>query len=115
LAATNGDFNVFKLIFNNVDDKNPIDDSKNTPFHFAAENGHISICQLIMATHEDKNPAGGAGTGFGFSSVRTALHIAAANGHLDVYKLIKSRRKNESYISTYINSIRSCNQIQTGT
>ena len=88
LAAKNGDFNVFKLIFDTIVDKNPIDDLKNTSFHFAAENGHLSICQLIIARLEDKNPPGGPGNGFGFGSGHTPLHIAAANGHLDVCKLI---------------------------
>ena len=86
LAARNGDFNLFKLIFNNVDEKNPRDTFRNTPFHLAAENGHLSICQLIIARLEDKNPSGGDCNGFGFGW--TPLHIAAANGHLDVCKLI---------------------------
>ena len=50
-----GHFEIFKLIFENVEDKNPVDYQKNTLLHFAARKGHLEICKYIVSKVEDKN------------------------------------------------------------
>ena len=96
-----GHFDTCQLLIENVDDKNPQDDSGRTPLHLVAEDGNYKVCQLILKnvtflksddTSEKtkkwskldisriKNPANEDG--------RTPLHMAAANGHIGVYSLI---------------------------
>jgi len=62
LAVKNGQNHLFKLIMENVDDKNPIIHGNTlnplTPFHLAAKNGNFPICQLIMDSIENKIPPG---------------------------------------------------------
>ena len=79
-AAEIGDLSEFKLIINNVEDKNPESNDGTTPFHFAASNGHLNLCKLILKNVSNKNPEDGAGI--------TPLHEAAKNGHFLVCQLI---------------------------
>ena len=79
-AAENGYLSVCLLIVENVDDKNPTDNSGWTPLHEAARNGHLSICQFIVENVDDKNPKNDSGW--------TPLHLAAEKGHLLVCQLI---------------------------
>ena len=75
-AAENGYVDIYKLLMEKVDDKNPTDSSGTTPLHVAAKKGHLEICQLIMENIVDKNPADING--------KTPLHEAARNGRLDI-------------------------------
>ena len=52
-----GHFEIIKLIFDNIEDKNPLDDVKNTILHYAAQKGHLEICKYIVSRVEDKNLA----------------------------------------------------------
>ena len=58
-AASNGYFEVCKLIIDGTSNKNPaeIEYDGNTPLHFAATYGHLEVCQLIMDNVTDNNPA----------------------------------------------------------
>ena len=48
---------MFKLIFENVEDKNPITFQGDTALHLAAFNGDLEICKYIISKVEDKNQA----------------------------------------------------------
>ena len=43
-----GSKEVFKIIFEEVEDKNPRDCLGMTPLHVAAQRGHLDICKIIM-------------------------------------------------------------------
>ena len=80
-AVYRGHLDMFRLIFEKVEDKNPaVDRGGQTPLHMAARYGYLDVCRLIIENVMDKNPANGHG--------QTPLHIAARNGHLDVCRLI---------------------------
>ena len=78
-AASNGHFEVCKLIIDGTSNKNPaeIEYDGNTPLHFAATYGHLEVCQLIMNNVTDKNPAN-------WSEGKTPLHLAARDGEIEV-------------------------------
>ena len=63
---------IFKLIFDNVQDKEPKDKDGRTPFHHAAKYGNLEVCKLIIGETENKNPTDSAGW--------TPLHCAAQTG-----------------------------------
>ena len=87
MAAENGHLDVFKLLFENADVKNPKRKTNgNTPLHEATENGHWQICEFILNNLEDKNPVN--------NLQRTPLHLAAHYGHQDVYKLLARHVEN---------------------
>ena len=87
IAAQNGHYKIFKLIFERLSDTNrnhAINHNQgNTPLHIAANNGHLNICKIILEDVTDKNPANDGGW--------TPLHLAADNGHLEIYKLISDK------------------------
>ena len=101
MAAKKGNFDVFKLIFVQVDDKNHMCKKKPfSPLHFAAINGHLEICKLIIENVQDKNPI----TFEGIESQilanpkekpyvcsSTPLQLAEAEGHHKVVEYIKSK------------------------
>ena len=74
---------IFKLIFDNVEDKEPKDKDGRTPFHHAAKYGNLEVCKLIIGETENKNPSDSAGW--------TPLHCAAQNGHEEICELIASK------------------------
>ena len=41
MAASEGNFEIFELIFQNVNDKNPSNINGGTPLHRAASKGHL--------------------------------------------------------------------------
>ena len=71
---------VVQLIFNNIEDKNPLDDSGTTPLHIAANPGIEDIFQFIFDNVEDKNPRDNSGF--------TPLHYAAKDGYASICQLI---------------------------
>ena len=87
-AADSNHFDVYKLIIENIKDKNPSTFDGTTPFHLAAKHGHFKICELIMDYLEDKNP--GKHNGW------TPFHFAAKNGHIKICKLIMDCLKNKN-------------------
>ena len=56
IAVYYGKLETFRLIFENVANKNPRDHSGETPLHRALENGYLDICSLIISNVDDKNP-----------------------------------------------------------
>ena len=56
MAATSGQFEICKLIIENIKIKNPKGVNKETPLHHAAKRGHLDICKLIIQNTKDKNP-----------------------------------------------------------
>ena len=86
-AASKGHLEVCKLIFQNLQDKNPTT-IEGTPLHLAAQEGHLEVCKLFMDNIKDSSPD--------VVLKGTPLHLAAGNGHLNVCKLLieKSYSKN---------------------
>ena len=74
---------VFKLIFENVQDKEPKDNKGRTPLHHAAKYGNLELCKLIIGEMDNKNPSDSYGW--------TPLHCAAQNGHEVICDLISSQ------------------------
>ena len=58
-AAGKGQFEICKLIIENVLQKNPPDMNGKTPLHCAASSGHLEICKLIMRNIRDTCPVAG--------------------------------------------------------
>ena len=79
-VAKEGHLEAYLLMFENVQNKNPIDFQGITPLHYAAQNGHLEVCQLILENVQEKNPKSNDGW--------TPMHYAAHNGHTEVYQLI---------------------------
>ena len=75
IAARNGQFLECKLIIDNVEDKNPTDNTKSTPFHFAVGGGHLNICKLMIEKIMNKNPA----NNWGFTPLSMTLLIKASS------------------------------------
>ena len=70
----------FKLLLENVKNKNPENDWGETPLHHAVEKGLFEICKLIIEKVADKNPKDYDG--------KTPLHHAAEGGYFEISKLI---------------------------
>ena len=84
IAAEHGSFAAYRLITENIDDKNKhalttpsVDFS---PLHLAARHGHFTVCKFILQNIEEKNPRN--------SRWLTPLHEAAYEGHFNVCQLI---------------------------
>ena len=85
LAASNGKAELYRLIMENVVDKNPRKSQNEpffgaTPLHLAAHKGHFSVCELIVCNVDNKNPYD--------TLMRTPLYMAAKQGHLSICRLI---------------------------
>ena len=78
-------FEMFRLIFENVEVPAPVDNFGRTPLHIAAEDGLLAICWLIVEKVEDKNPADKYGD--------TPLHLAARSRLAPKYWAANSRFK----------------------
>ena len=83
-AASRGNFEICKFIIDQVEDKNPANETGHTPFHIAAKhdrnNSHFDICQLIFEATGFHNPSDKYG--------ETPLHSAAFNGNLKICEMI---------------------------
>ena len=53
-AAENGHAEIFKIILDMFEEKNPEDIYGQTPLHLAAQNGHAEIFKMILDVVEDK-------------------------------------------------------------
>ena len=100
-AAFSGNFEVFKLIFDSIDEKNPVDKIWNsTPLHEAASGAicrmkskiakediisckHQQICKLIIENIKIKSPLDVLG--------RTPFQCAIDNGHSTVIEFLSKR------------------------
>ena len=74
-------FKVVKLIFNYVDEKNPVSDGGSTPLHYAAQGGYLNVCKLIMANNDDIAHKNLFGT--------TAMDLAMFHNHIYVIQLFR--------------------------
>ena len=95
-AATNGHFEVCKLIIDGTSNKNPaeIEYDGNTPLHWAASYGHLEVCQLIMDNVTDKNPANRY-------EGETPFHFAAKQGQLAICHLMLENLSNTQAIGKW--------------
>ena len=71
---------TFKLIYEEVEEKNPQDNSGWMPIHFAAHRGHLEICKYIHEKGDSLSPQDNFGT--------TPLTWAAMIGHFAVCQFI---------------------------
>ena len=75
-------FNICKLIIDNSEDKNPVDEITGySALEMAAFFNKAAVYQLIMDHNEEKNPSTGI-------EKRTPLHLAASKGSFEVCQLI---------------------------
>ena len=77
-----GDVNVFELLLENAEDKNPIlfKDYNWTLFHSLAAKGHFEMCRSMVEKVQDLSPRDIYG--------RTPYHIATLKGHKEVCYLL---------------------------
>ena len=87
-AAENRYFLVFKLIMENVEDKNPQIGSGQTLLHLAAKEGHFEICQLLLKNTIDISPKN-------FDD-KTPLDLAIENDHGKICDLIEQNLNDAS-------------------
>ena len=90
IALVKGSLETFKLIFDNVEYKNPVYNVRNgnTLFHMAANLGLTDQCKLIIENTDIKNPVNSLG--------HTPLHMAAWNGHFSICELIIENVENKN-------------------
>ena len=97
-AAVLGRLDVFKLITDNMKDKNPRrHDDGETPLHFATRSGWLEVCQFIIEHVEDKNPKSNPGL--------TPLHVAAVLGHLKIFKYIMDKVEDKNPVASGLYSV----------
>ena len=65
-----------------LENTSPVDDSENTPLHYAARCGHLKLVIFFIQNSSDKIPRDCAG--------RTPLHFAAKYGHVEIVKELYS-------------------------
>ena len=75
-AAFLGYLNIYQLIIDKIDDKNPKSDSGTTPLHLAVKMGNLQMYQLIINNTVDKNPKD--------KYEETPLHLAASYGNFAI-------------------------------
>ena len=88
LAARRGYLAICNFFVENLQDKNPVNNTGYTPLHRAARGGHLNICKLIIENVQNKNPES--------NDENTPLHAAAESGHLDICKLILESLQKEN-------------------
>ena len=76
------DLEIFKLIFEHTEDKNPTDEKGLTLLHFAVHKGNFEMCKLILDNVQEKNPSSSNGL--------TPLQVALNNNHQQIAKYIQS-------------------------
>ena len=79
-AAGNGNFEICKLLIENVENKSPRSSIGYTPLHESADNGNVEIFKLIFDNVQEKEPEDNKG--------QTPLHHAAECGNLEVCQLL---------------------------
>ena len=94
-AAWYGQLEAYKVISENMKDKNPKDKYGITPLHTAAYRGHFELCQYIISNIEDKNPMD--------NYKITPLHGATKEGHLNIFHLLFKHIKIEDKTMTSCN------------
>ena len=103
VAAESGYLNAYRLIMENIKDKNPSricdytkysfienlhKSKKTTPLHLAAMNGHINICESILENIKGKIPTD--------EDDVTPLHYAAQNGHILICQMFMEKIKDQN-------------------
>ena len=63
LAAEAGHLDIFKMIYEMVDEKSPTTEYGYTPIHKAAKSGHMEICKFIIENNGDPNKTNHDGEG----------------------------------------------------
>ena len=79
-AADHGHLDVFKILMDMVEDKNPKDPFGRTLLHEVGKMGHGDIFEMILEEVQDKNPKDNSGL--------TPFHEAAENGQEEICRII---------------------------
>ena len=88
IVAGQGNFELFKYIFEKTKNTEPERKIKNTALHIAANKGHEKIVEFLIGNSQEKNPSDGKGM--------TPLHYAAKRGHTNVCKVIIESVENKN-------------------
>ena len=84
-AAYWGHYEAFQVIFDTIEDKNPMNEKcPMSPLHLAIQRGYFEICKLIIDKLEDKNPSIMGRPGW------TALRMAKSHRRKQIEDYIKS-------------------------
>ena len=96
IAAYHGNFELFKEIFELVENKNPSYHECPWPsaLHTAATFGHFEMCKLILDTLEDKNPRS--------KSMGSILHIGAKYNYQKLFKFVFHQVEEKNPIGGHI-------------
>ena len=87
-AAAIGEFEIYKCIAKNLEDKNPALNDGGTALHLATEHGMFEIVEYIIGNIQKINPADDEGW--------TPLHVAAINDRLEIFKYIAEKSDNKN-------------------
>ena len=95
-AVYYGNFKTFRLIFENVANKNPRNAWGDTPLHIAVYKGCFEICNLIIANVDNKNPKYHKDHQLGAMHGETTFYKAAEYGHIEICKLFIDNLANKN-------------------
>ena len=95
IAAYHGNFELFKEIFELVEDKNPKHNDCPWPsaLHTAATFGHFEMCKLILDTLEEKNPRS--------KTQGSILHIAACYNYQKLFEFVFHQVEEKNPVGGY--------------
>ena len=95
IAAYHGNLDLFKEIFELVEDKNPCynDYTFLSALHTAAMLGHFEMCKLILDTLEEKNPS---------SKMGSILHLAANYNYQKLFEFVFHQVEEKNPIGGHI-------------
>ena len=97
LATQTGQTKIFRFIIGEEDDKNPQDDSGQTPFHLCCNYGHSGIADIIMKESTKSNIDLNAKD---IIKGWTAFHLACNQGQAHIVKMLL---KNSSQMKIDLN------------
>ena len=83
------DLQVFKYMFNIVEEKHPKDNEGWTPFHFAAQDGKTDVCKFICENMAGKDLMVKDDDG------QTPFHVAAMYNKADICKIMSNSASEE--------------------
>ena len=89
MAVDQEHLQLFKFIFEKVDDKNPKGYKGLSVLHLAAQEGCLNICKFILENVDDEIFLDDQGI--------TPLYRAAHNGHVEVCKLLMNQLKDKNF------------------
>ena len=84
LAAQRGQMDMFQIILDEAENKNPKNNVGETPFFVACCNGHLNIASMLLKKSDELQIDLNSKS----SWRKTAFHLACRNGHSDIVEMI---------------------------